>query len=85
MGLHRNLVGLTRSQQVTEAAVQLIIFLFYVHRKEGMSPLGGLLSEVLRLHTCTRTRRAKTGTTRTHTSTSTGSFLVPQPCSSARY
>jgi hypothetical protein len=40
-------------------------------------------------YTCTRTRRARTGTTRTRTctctSTSTGSFLVPRPCSSARY
>jgi hypothetical protein len=47
------------------------------HPPFRMSPLGGLLSEVLP-YTGTRTRRARTGTTRTRTCTSTGSFLVPR-------
>jgi hypothetical protein len=41
---------------------------FYpAHRPLRMSPLGGLLSEVL-AYTCTSTRRARTGTTRTRIS-----------------
>jgi hypothetical protein len=59
------------------------------HPPFRMSLLGGASSQRSCAYTCTRTWRARTGTTRTHTCTCTctctGSFLVPRPCSSARY